>query len=375
MPRNETAEAIASRKDPFVPPVFIVNTALRLRRFLLRLADSVVPSYLALYDRFMGAAHTQLVHMAARMRLADQLKDGPLTSAELARRKGKDPVVMQRVMEALTAIHIFQALPDGRFANNKTSRGMLTGVEGGIRGFAEFFGYPQIVRAWGSLPAMLEDGKATFDNVQGRSVWAWLDEEPEARAAFAEGMSSMTEVVVPAIAAAFPFGEVKTVCDVGGGVGIVLAAVLRKHPHLQGILMDSEGMLVEARDYLEAHGVMDRVKCVPGSFFESVPRGADAYILKTVLHNWPDDAVLKILRNVRAAMDPGQHLLLPEFLVTPDPVTTLVPFMDMAGLMIYGGRERSAKDLGVLLSQTGFRMTERSWPLPGRQIVYEALAV
>lgn len=371
---TKNAEAIASRRDPFVPPVFLVDSALRVRRALLRLADMVVPSYLAIMDNFMGAARTMLLHSVAKLHVADHLAQGPLSIAELASRTQSDPDALERVMLALVAIGFFKQESNGHFANNRISANLITGTESGVRGFAQFFGEESIIRAWRSIPEMLRTGKAGFDSVQGRSVWDWLALDDDARRAFVEGMSSMTEVVAPAIAAAYPFGEVKKVCDVGGGVGIVLAACLRKYPHLQGVLFESESMLGEARVYLDAHGIGDRVECVPGSFFDSVPRGADAYVMKTVLHNWPDDKALLILRNCRAAMDRGQRLVIADFLVEKDPISTLVPFMDLAGLMIFGGRERSAASLDVLFEQSGFRRA-RQWPLPGRQIVYEAFAV
>ncbi len=365
---------VARRLDSPVPPVFIVNAALRLRRLLLRAADAVVPAYLAVYDRFMGAAHTMLVHSAARLRIADLLLEGPLTGAELAARTGSDSDVMERTMLALVSIGLFRRERDGRFANNGVSKGLRTGATGGVRGFAEFFGHEPVMRAWARLPQTLQDGKKGFQEVHGRHAWDWLASDVGVQAAFAEGMSSMTEVVAPAIAASYPFQDVKTVCDVGGGVGIVLAAVLRKHPHLRGILFDSESMLGQAKDYLEAAGIADRVELVPGSFFESVPRGADCYIIKTVLHNWEDPEVYTILRNCRAAMEPGQRLLVPDFLVVPDAFSTLVPFMDMAGLMIYSGRERSPERLAAMFAETGLKMG-RIAPLPGVQAVFEAIAV
>ncbi len=366
--------APAQRLDSPVPPVFLVNAALKLRRFFLRAADAVVPSYLSVYDRFMGAAHTMLVHTAARLRIPDLLADGPLSAAELASRTQSDPDVMERAMQALVSIGVFRRQSDGRFANNGVSKGMLTGATGGIRGFAEFFGHETVMRAWSRLPQTLRDGKQAFKEVNGKIAWEWMAGDPAMQAAFAEGMSSMTEVVAPAIAASYPFEEVKTVCDVGGGVGIVLAAVLRKHPHLKGKLFDSESMLGEAKAYLAAAGIADRVELVSGSFFDSVPRGADCYIIKTVLHNWEDPEVYKILHNCRAAMDPGQRLLVPDFLVLPDAFSTLVPFMDMAGLMIYCGRERSEEKLSKMFAETGFKMG-RIAHLPGVQAVFEAVAV
>lgn len=221
----------------------------------------------------------------------------------------------------------------------------------------------------------VRDGQSGFNRVHGRFVWDLMSEDHELRGAFVEGMSSMTEVVAPAIAAAYPFHEVKSVCDVGGGVGIVLASILNKHPHLRGGLLDSESMLGEAKVHLEKRGVAHRVDLLPGSFFESVPRGYDAYVLKTVLHNWNDDNALKILRACRAAMNPGQRLLIPDFLDEGEPFSTLVPFMDMAGLMVFGGgRERSPQKLAGMLDATGYRFG-RMWPLPGVQAVFEAIAV
>lgn len=361
--------------EPFVPPVALVNAALRLRRLLLRAADAVVPPYLAILDRFFGAANTALIGTAAQLSIADHLKDGPLDVAELARRTGSDVDTLGRVMRALVALGCFARRADGRYANNRVSKGLITGSKDNIRGFARFFGARTIATTWADLPETVRDGASAFNRRHGRSVWGVMDEETALREAFVEGMSSMTELVAPAIAKAYPFGEVKTVCDVGGGVGIVLAAILRRHPHVRGVLYDSAGMLDEARAFLAREGVADRVELVPGSFFDGVPRGCDAYVLKTVLHNWNDENAARILRNCRAAMEPGGRLVVPDFLDEGEPFSTLVPWMDLAGLVVFGGgRERSPAVLSELLASNGFRMG-RVWPLPGVQAVFEAAAV
>jgi len=359
----------------FVPPVFLVNTALRLRRLLLRLADSVVPSYLPLLDRFMGAGRTMLLTVAARLRLADKLAGGPLDAQTLARQTGTDADALERTLKGLVSIGVFQRTADGRYANNRLSKGMITDAPGGVRGFVEFFGSAAIVRTWLDLPNTVQGHQQTaFQRVNGRPVWAWLAEDDAARAAFVEGMSSMTEVIAPAIAESYPFGEVRTLCDVGGGVGIVLAAALKRHPHLKGVLFDSPSMLGEAGAHLARRGVADRVELVPGSFFESVPRGADAYILKTVVHNWEDHDALRILETCRAAMEPGARLLVADFLDAPDTYATLVPFMDLVGMMVFGGRERTPEAMSRLFAEAGFRMN-RVVPLPGCQAIFEAVAV
>jgi 2-polyprenyl-3-methyl-5-hydroxy-6-metoxy-1,4-benzoquinol methylase len=362
------------KKQSPVPPVFLVNTVLRLRRFLMRLADSIVPAYLPALDRFMGAAHTSLIHSAARLRIPDLLKDGPLTSKEIAKLTESNEDVLDRMMKILVSINVFKRMSNGRYANNKISKGILTGTIGSIRGFAEFFGMEPVLRSWQELPNTLKDGKTAFDRIYGESVWDWMDKDQTALSNFVEGMSSMTEVVAPSIAANYPFKEVKKVCDVGGGSGIVLTAVLRKHPHLQGVLFDSQTMLNEATTHLNEWGVADRVELVAGSFFDKVPTGADAYIIKTVLHNWNDENAKKILINCREAMQPGNRLLVADFLHSADAISTLVPFMDYAGMMIYSGREREPQYLDRLFKETGFKRN-RTFELPGRQAVFEAIAI
>ena len=362
------------KEQSSVPPVFIVNVVLRLRRFLLRFADSIVPSYLTTYDRFMGAAHTSLVHSAARLRIADLLKNGPLTSKEIAKRTESNEDVLDRMMQALVSINVFKRTSNGSYANNKVSSGLISGKIGSTRGFTEFFGMEPVIRSWQDLPNTLKDGVTSFNRVHGQSVWDWMAEDKTALSNFVEGMSSMTEVVSPSIAANYPFHEVKKVCDVGGGVGIVLTAVLRKHPHLQGVLYDSKTMLNEATAHLNEWGVADRVELVPGSFFDKVPSGADAYIIKTVLHNWNDENAKKILCNCREAMQEGNRLLVADFLHTEDSISTLVPLMDYAGMMIYSGREREPEYLDRLFKETGFKFN-RTFELQGRQAIFEAIAV
>ncbi len=369
-----STQARVQKPQSPVVPIFLVNFVLRLRRFLLRAADAVVPPYLVMLDHFMGAATTSMLHSAVQLHIPDLLSKGPLSVAELAQKTETSPDMLDRMLRALVSMNVFRRLSDGRYANNNVSANLITGALGGTRGFSEFFGKEEIIRSYLDLPNTLRDGVCSFDRVNGKSVWDWMASDDTVRAAFVEGMSAMTEVVSPSIAANYPFDEVNTVCDVGGGVGIVLTAVLRRHPHLKGILYDSEAMLNEAKPYLADWGVADRVELKAGSFFDSIPHGADAYILKTVLHNWNDANAKKILRNCRAVMNPGQRLLVPDFLDVPDPVINLVPYMDIAGMMVYSGRERPPEVLAGLFKETGFKFG-RTMPLPGCQAVFEGIAV
>jgi hypothetical protein len=222
-------------------------------------------------------------------------------------------------------------------------------------------------------PLASRESGVSFERVNSRTLWDWVASDAQIRDAFTEGMGAVSESDAPPIAAAYPFGSLKTICDVGGGVGAVLAAVLVRHPYFRGILYDDPVMIEKAASYLSRWGVRDRVDLVPGSFMESVPRGADAYLLRLVLHNWDDARALHILRTCRAAMEPGQRLVVVEFVYEPDTIGTLVPYMDIEALALFGARERSPADMAKLFEQAGFR-DFRLVRLPAGQGLYEGIA-
>ena len=357
------------------PPVFVIAQVLKLRRLLHQIADAIVPPAAPLIDRFMGAATTSLLATAARLRIADHLEDGgPMTAEQLAERTGVRADLLERSLKALVASGVFRRDGDGRFANNGVSRGLRTGAPGNMRGFAEFFGNHDLVRTWLAHEQILKDGGSAFERVHGRSFWEWMGANEDVRSAFVEGMSSTTEELAPAIASLCPFDQVERLCDVGGGVGIVLGAALARHDHLSGMLFDDQAMLADAPQYLKGWGVDGRVDLVHGDFMQEVPRGADAYMLKMVLHNWEDERASLILRNCRAAMERGHLLLVVDFVDAPDTLTSLVPYMDMVGMMMCGGgMERSEEAMERLFTQAGFAY-RRLIPLPASQGIFVGVA-
>src|SRR5262249_1800502 len=162
---------------------------------------------------------------------------------------------------------------------NHTSLGLVSGREGSVRGFAEFHGHERVARTWADLGETLRSGKNAFERTHGQSLWGWLAGDDGVRAAFFEGMSANSQMVAPA--AALPCRGVGKLCAVGGGLGAVIVEALRRHDHLRGVLFDGEYMIREARPLLEAAGVSHRVELVAGNFLEEVPRGSDAYLIKT----------------------------------------------------------------------------------------------
>jgi SAM-dependent methyltransferase len=278
------------------------------------------------------------------------------------------------MLRALAAAGVFVERADGRFANNRVSRGLIGGRADTFRDFAEYFGSQSNVRAWSDFPRTLESGKNAFERLHAMSVWDWFDRHPEERTVFAAAMASMTTMEAPGVARAYPFAEVRRVCDVAGSQGALLAEVLARHPHLTGVLFDNPGVLATAPPLLAARGVVDRVELQPGSFFDGVPAGCDAYLLKNILHDWDDARSLAILGNCRRAMAPGARLLVVELMAQTRPMVPIAPMSDVQMMMVCSeGRERSRDDFARLFAQAGFTLT-RVLPTAGLMSIVEGIA-
>lgn len=293
----------------------------------------------------------------ARLKVADLLEQQPLSAREIAERTGTNVDAMARTLRALVYSGVFARRDDGKFENNRISRALLD-RDDSTRAFAMYFASKSNQHAWADFGETLRTGKNAFVRVHGASIWAWFDEHPEERETFARAMMSLTIGEAPGIATTYPFGSAQKVCDVGGGRGTLLSEILLHHPNVKGVLVDAPGVLESAKSLLEARGVRDRVELVPGSFFASVPSGADVYVMKTVLHDWDDEHVEKILSVVRSAMKPGTRLVLADFLVEEDcdDYGTMIDMQMM--IACDDGRERSRADFERLLGATGFRLAQ-----------------
>jgi hypothetical protein len=352
---------ITFTKEPWssAPPSFIIRMVLSLHAFLLALVDRLVPAEVVILERSTGVAQTALLGAVTRAGIPDLLEErGALDAEAIARAKGLSPDAVHRTLRALATQNIFSMRSDGTFENNRISRALVSGRLSRTREWVLYFSSESNTRAWLDYPRTLQSGKSAFARVHGQSVWAWFDAHPDEREMFAHAMMGLTVMDAPAIAAVYPFREIDTLCDVGGGRGTLLSELLIRHPHMKGVLCDGEGVIASAVPVLEARGVRDRVELVAGSFFERVPAGSSAYLMKNVLHDWDDEACVKILGVVRNAMRPGKRILLCEALVERlcrDAMGTLPDIQMM--IICDEGRERGLDELRALLERSGFRYT------------------
>jgi hypothetical protein len=219
-------------------------------------------------------------------------------------------------------------------------------------------GRPYAWSTWSSLHSSVETGEPAFPALHGMSAWEYRAAHPDEGAIFDAAMNSLATTAAGAVGGGYDFSAIGVLADVGGGQWELLAGILAATPNMRGILFDQPHVVAGAAPVLERAGVADRCEVVSGSFFEAVPRGADAYLLKSVIHDWDDSPAIEILRQCRAAIADTGKLLLVEYLVRPGNEPDPLKFRDLMMLVMVGGRERTAEDFRRLYAEAGFRLTE-----------------
>ena len=355
---------------PDAPPAFAIQLVLDLRSFLHRLADRLCPAEVVMFERATSIAQTAILGAICEHDIADLLEErGPLDAKEIAEARKLDADAVHRTLRAVATKGIFVMRSDGKFENNRLSRTLLSGKLLRTREWALYFASKSNASAWIDYARTLETGKSAFARVNGMSVWKWFDEHADEREMFAHSMMGITVQDAPVIAKLYPFAEVKRLCDVGGGRGTLLSEIVMRHPNVRGVLCDAEGVIASARELLSARGVLDRVELAPGSFFEKVPSGCDAYMMKNILHDWDDATSTKILKVVRAAMKPGQKIILCEKIVDHLAHDLIGPQVDLQMMIACdAGRERSVEEFAKLFEASGFRFT-RVFPFPTTSVI------
>jgi O-methyltransferase domain/Dimerisation domain len=307
-----------------------------------------------------GYWHTQTVYVAAKLGIADLLKDGPRSADELAAATGTNPRALYRLLRALASIGIF-AEDQGRFVLtplaecllNPSTKAMVT-----MRGEIQY-------RAWGELLYSIQTGEPAFEKQHGKPIFDYLAENRATGKLFDQAMTGVHGSETEAMLDAYDFSGIGTLADIGGGNGSVITAVLQKYPAMHGIIFDLPGVLQRTMTNLEAAGLTERCKVVAGSFFEIVPPGADAYLMRHIIHDWDDDESLTILRNCRQALPRGGKLLVVEGIVPPGNEPSLSKFFDLSMMVLPGGMERTEHEYRQLFTAAGFRLTKivptRTW--------------
>jgi hypothetical protein len=300
-----------------------------------------------------GFRVSQAIHVAAVLGIADLLVDGPRGVDELASATGSDERSLYRLLRALAAVGVFREEEGRRFSATPLSDHLRRDAPETLYGWAAFAGRPLVWQAWGDLLHSVTTGENAVRHLHGEDIWEVRARDPVERAAFDRAMTDITRGVNRSLLEAFDFGRFATVVDVGGGRGALLSALLEAHPAMRGVLFDRPEVLEGVADELDP-GVAGRLRIVGGSFFEAVPDGGDAYLLKAIVHDWEDPEARRILESCRRAARPGASLLVVDRELGEPNGDPKAKFGDLNMLVLPGGCERTADEFAALFSSAGF---------------------
>jgi ubiquinone/menaquinone biosynthesis C-methylase UbiE len=315
-----------------------------------------IPPHVQVRDLVIGSWKAQAVYVAARLALADLVKDGPRSAEDLAKATGTHAPSLYRLLRALASIGIFAEQGDGRFASTPLAECLRSDLPGGQRALAIMMG-EEHYGTWAELLYSIQTGRPAFDHCYGQPVFEYLADHPDAAKTFDAAMTGIHGPETRAMAAAYDFSAFGTLVDIGGGNGSLLVEVLRQHPALKGILFDRQHVIERARENLRAAGLDNRCQVVAGDFFQSVPEGGDAYLMRHIIHDWDDDQSNTILKNCRRAMKGKSRLLVVENVIPPGNNPCFGKWLDLNMLALPGGKERTTAEYQALYAAAGFRLT------------------
>jgi len=305
-----------------------------------------------------GFMLSQALSAFTALGLADLIGDGRSMAADLAAAVEADPSAVNRLLRALAAAGVLDEDEHGGFALTPLGDGLREGAPGSLAGWASLVGSENFWANWGALTDCVRTGKTGWHLRLDVGAWDYRAQHPEENRRYDRAMVSLTSASADTVAEDYDFSRFGTIVDVGGGRGTLIAQVLSRNSAARGILFDQPQVVEGAASLLKAHGVFERCQVVGGSFFESVPTGGDAYLLKSVLHDWYDGDAVRILKTVRAATPPGAVLLVVERVLEPPNKGLSGKLGDLNMLVNPGGIERTGEEWRALLAAGGFALSE-----------------
>jgi orsellinic acid C2-O-methyltransferase len=314
-----------------------------------------------LLDLINGSWVAQACYVTARLGIADLLAAGPRSAEDLAAATGTHAAALRRLLSALGSVDICHQREDGTFEMTRLGRLLRADVPSSMRAWTLQWG-GEAWQIWANLLHSVKTGQSARSLITGNAGFEHLERDPEAAKIFNQAMVDLTRLAASGIAQAYDFAG-QRVMDVGGGYGELLAQILTTYPSAQGVLFDMPHAISKARDHLAGRGLEGRCEFIAGDFFASVPSGSDLYVMKTVIHDWPDEKARDILRCCRRAMAPSARLLIIERLMPerldPSEENRALARVDLHMLVALGAQERTQQEMLALLRAAGFDQVRR----------------
>lgn len=334
-----------------------------------------VPPQAVLMQMSMGFIVSQAISVAAKLYIADHLKDGAKTVEQLARLTDTNQPALYRLMRALGSVGVFSEVDESKFSLTPLSEFLRSDHPESLRGIAHMIGDREHWNAHGNLMHSLKTGGIAFEGAFGKPFFPYIQDKPEIARVFDDAMTSFSRTVGNAVAAVYDFSEAKTIADIGGGHGRLLSTVLKTNEKAKGVLFDQPQVVADADEVLEDAGVAERVEVVGGDFFAEIPVEADIYLMKHIIHDWNDEESVAILQNIAKSATTGAKVLLVESIVEAEKgVPSMSKVMDLNMLAMTSGRERTAAEYSELFEKSGFKFVAVH-PTPSPLQIVEAIRI
>ena len=316
-----------------------------------------LPPPMQLMQMLFGFAASRSIGALAELRIADHLKTGPRTAEELAALVDVHARSLYRVLRAAASVGVFSEDEDHRFSLTPLAEPLLSDNPASLRDFAVMIATDWQFQTWAELPYSVKTGKPAFDKVHGMTSFDYFWSNQKAGKVFNDAMTSNSAFSSVAVVNSYDFSSLNKLVDVGGGHGFLLASVLARNPELKGVLYDTPATIAEAETLLAQHGVTDRCETIGGDFFESVPEGGDAYLMKHIIHDWDDEQCINILSNCRKSMNEGGKVLVVEMVIPEGNTPSPGKFLDLQMLLYLPGCERTEAEYRQLFDKAGLELT------------------
>jgi hypothetical protein len=329
------------------------------------------PVHVQMLQLLNGVSVAGAIGCLARLGVAELVDAGPRSAEELAAQIGAQPGPLYRLMRATASVGVLSEGSDGKFSQTPLSALLRRDSSPSRRALADMGAREWHALGWSRLEHSVRTGKTALDEVLGKPVFQYFQENPAEAKIFNDAMTNISTLDSPAVAAAYSFEGIGSVVDVAGGHGLLLATVLGRNPHLKGTLLDAPHVVEGAKEG-PLKPYLSRCTLVGGDMFSSVPPGADAYMMKHIIHDWPDELCIKLLKLCRKAVNPGGRLLVVDGVIRPGNEFSPDKFLDLQMLLFPGGMERTEEQFGKLLAASGWRLS-RVVPTPAGIAIIEGL--
>jgi hypothetical protein len=339
-----------------IPPTSIYKAILKIRFLLKRIENRMVPASVAVYEKAQYFWMSKAIGVACDLNIADILRTGPKKIEELALASQTNEQALYRLMRALASEGIFKETPGKVFSNTSLSLGLTEG-EGSMKNMIKHQLNETNWSIIGKLGYSIATGKPAAREILGTDIFSHLEQNPEKNELYNKAMTDTSALSSAAFLAAYSFKKSKLIVDVGGGEGYLLSNILTRYKHLRGIVFDLPHVVRASSGNFKKFGLEDRSNAVEGDFFDKIPSGGDAYILKNILHAFDDNLCIRLLKNLNDAIAAGTKLLIMEAVIEENNKPAYGKLIDLQMLVgMDGGKERTKNEFEVLLGKSGFRL-------------------